>query len=84
MCDNIAIVRWRDHYSNDGWTDPDHFEPEDYVVTTIGFPVVENDLYLCIAGSYSDSGMANSIMCILKTDILSREQKYESDNNEFK
>lgn len=79
MCDNsVTTVRWRDHYSQDSWTDPDTFEPEDYIVTTVGYCIHENGTYLCIAGSLSDSGMANSIMCILKSDILSREMKYES------
>ena len=70
----LYIISWMDHYSNDGWTDPDDFQPEDYIVSSVGWLIVENDHYICLAGSLSNSNAANSIMCILKSDIIEKKK----------
>lgn len=68
----LEQIHWVDHYSVQGWQQP----PEDtleYVAETVGYNVLENERYVCLAQTYSPDAVAD-IMYIIKNDIVDRRE----------
>lgn len=76
---NIEIVSWLDHYNIPGWTDAVSV-PEDYIATTVGYPVLENKKYLVLAQSIAANGAVADLMHILKRSIIERKVLSDASN----
>lgn len=71
----IVVVRWLDH---DAIHDPTWIKPEDFdafdsditAVTSVGFPVHENETFLVLAQQLQENGTVGDCMRILKSAIV--------------
>jgi len=55
---DVYIIKWRDAHSNDHWLnvfEQINWQDVDFVVTSVGFVINEDDKYLYIAQSITES-----------------------------
>lgn len=66
---------WYDHYSNDGWQDPDDIpRAEPYVIKSIGILVGEDKHYLYFTDGVASNGVYRGIMAIFKAALKSKKK----------
>lgn len=68
--DKKYLVKWRDHFSTEGWFDKDDPEVEEEVMfETVGFFVKQNEFYYYFA-QHMSTDTYGDIMSILRSDIV--------------
>lgn len=68
----LLQVQWLDHYSSQGWQDFPQ-TVEDYVATSVGYRVYEDDKYLVLAQTLATNAVADC-MHIIKANIVKRRK----------
>ena len=77
----LITVKWKDHYSLSGWVEISSLEEgiDDYINTTTGYKVFENDEYLVVSHTLShDVTTVGDAMFVIKDTIVKVEILHEN------
>ena len=77
----IWKISWRDAHSNDSWLnvfEQINWQDTDFVVTTVGFLLNEDDKYLYVCQSMTEATKAG-FLAIPKSCIIEKTKIYEYD-----
>lgn len=72
--DRAYLIRWKDHFSTDGWFDKEDVNVEEVLeFSTVGFFIEENEHYYHLARTVGTDQYAD-IMSILKNQVTHIQQ----------